>query len=329
MISVSHITDFLLFWGNQYLLAFIVFFVILKMRDHQLSYNNKVVRFFFNIGFCFCIIILLFVFYGLTLGSYQVDYNYQTIDLTDYDGKKEFILTSDQHLGRFNNNWRSKKSIQMIQKLDSDANVLILGDIVNNNSQHLDQIYKLKNLENNKYFVYGNHDYIVEGELNPFKPFQEKGRVKGLTKALNKSDINIIENDYIILEEDEKQKLILGGVDSVWAQKADYSFLNEINVDDTLILMCHNPDCLLEIAQDPYKQKVDLVLCGHTHGGEMRLPFIGSMSPTGLHIHLPSKYDEGYNEYKGIPIYITSGLGNIGVRMRTFNPAEVVILTIK
>jgi predicted MPP superfamily phosphohydrolase len=44
---------------------------------------------------------------------------------------------------------------------------------------------------------------------------------------------------------------------------------------------------------------------------------------------LPREYDQGYKEYEGIPVFITSGVGSIGIRMRLFNPPEIVVLTIE
>ena len=72
---------------------------------------------------------------------------------------------------------------------------------------------------------------------------------------------------------------------------------------------------------------VDLVLSGHTHGGEIRLPFIGPVGP--MPTVLPREYDKGYKEYKGIPVFITSGVGSTGTRVRLFNPPEIVVLTIE
>ena len=77
------------------------------------------------------------------------------------------------------------------------------------------------------------------------------------------------------------------------------------------------------------KANVDLVVTGHTHGGEMRLPVIGPISPIGLPIQLPQEYDQGYHIYNDTPLFITSGLGTVGNRMRSFNPPEIVILTIE
>jgi hypothetical protein len=241
------------------------------------------------------------------------------------------IVISDLHLGRYNNQKRLERVVEDINKIDDIDYVLILGDIVNNTDEYLSQLDLLKQIENKELiFIYGNHDYSIEYEKQSLIAGERAiQRVGGLEDKLIEMDIMILENTTQTIENKNGKKFVLGGIDSVWAGKADYSFLDGVEADDTFVLLCHNPDCLLDLEHNPSSDKVDLVLAGHTHGGEMRFPGIGSISPVGLPTKIPDEYDEGLHDYKGIPIYITSGVGNVGIRMRTFNPPEIVILTIQ
>ena len=75
------------------------------------------------------------------------------------------------------------------------------------------------------------------------------------------------------------------------------------------------------------KHNIDLVLAGHTHGGQIRLPFIGAV-PT-LPTAIDDSYDKGLFQFDSFKLFITSGLGEVGPRARLFNPPEIVKLKLK
>ncbi len=275
--------------------------------------------------------VLVFFSYGTLVEPNRIHINHQDINVADSKESIRMIVISDLHLGRYNNQKRLERVVKEINKIEDIDYVLLLGDIVNNTDEYLSQLDTLKQIKNKELiFVYGNHDYSIEYERNGLIAGEKAiQRVEGLEDKLLEIDITILENEAQEIEVGDSKKLVLGGIDSVWAGKADYSFIDDVRPDDTFILLCHNPDCLLDLENNPESEKVDLVLAGHTHGGEMRFPGIGSISPVGLPTKISDEYDEGLHEYKGIPIYITSGVGNVGIRMRTFNPPEIVILTIQ
>ena len=89
-----------------------------------------------------------------------------------------------------------------------------------------------------------------------------------------------------------------------------------------IILIAHNPDAILYSNAD----RADLVIAGHTHGGQIRLPWIGSIAriPTIL----GNDYDKGLFEYGDQQLFITSGVSETGPRARLFNPPVISVLTI-
>jgi hypothetical protein len=90
--------------------------------------------------------------------------------------------------------------------------------------------------------------------------------------------------------------------------------------DDTpTLVLAHNPDARGELA--PYRW--DLMLCGHTHGGQVKLPWIG---PLVLPIR-DRRFAEGLCRWEGRWIYVTRGVGNLwGVRFNC--PPEITLLTV-
>ena len=86
--------------------------------------------------------------------------------------------------------------------------------------------------------------------------------------------------------------------------------------------MTHNPD-LVERVRD---ERVDLVLSGHTHGGQVVLPFVGA--PV-----LPSRYGQKYRAGMvygpRARVFVTTGVGTIGPPMRFRCPPEVALITLR
>jgi predicted MPP superfamily phosphohydrolase len=75
----------------------------------------------------------------------------------------------------------------------------------------------------------------------------------------------------------------------------------------------------------PAGQSVKLMLSGHTHGGQIRLPFIGAMQlpPMG------KKYVEGWFQRGGLQLYVNRGLGAVGVPFRFDCPPEITLFTLR
>ena len=109
----------------------------------------------------------------------------------------------------------------------------------------------------------------------------------------------------------------------------DYNYGDEAipvltrDVDPALftVLLSHSPDYVLT-AQ---KYGVDLVLSGHTHGGQIRLPFIG---PVVCNISLGRKYMRGFFYFDKTALYVTSGIGTVFMPLRLFCPPEITVINL-
>lgn len=90
------------------------------------------------------------------------------------------------------------------------------------------------------------------------------------------------------------------------------------------IVLVHNPDLVLDVA-DIAGPKPGLVLAGHTHGGQVRLPLFGALYTS---TRLGRRYDRGLFVLDGFPLYITAGTGTSVIPVRLFDPPEVTLLTL-
>jgi predicted MPP superfamily phosphohydrolase len=145
--------------------------------------------------------------------------------------------------------------------------------------------------------VLGNHDWAV---------FQ-RGRQPGspmvadrLERALNQTGIRVLRNERHVLAAGGA-RLQLVGLDELWSGHCDPEAAFR-DADPTLptVVLVHNPDAIDLLADRPG----DWVLCGHTHGGQVRLPFYGAVVlPTEHH------YDAGRFQVAGRRLYVNRGLG--------------------
>ena len=95
--------------------------------------------------------------------------------------------------------------------------------------------------------------------------------------------------------------------------------LQQVPDDAFKILLCHTP----EVFADAHQHGIHLYLCGHTHGGQIRLPFIG---PVFTHTNAPRSFARGAWRFKTVQGYTSSGVGCSGVPARFLCPPEIVLI---
>ncbi len=262
-----------------------VFFLIIKKIFSSILNKEWLKRFCF-FGFIISSIISLYLIYGIWAKQHLVVYE-EEINIEDYDGEEfEVAVISDLHLGKFNNTAVSEKAIEKINSRESSKYVFVLGDILNSLEKDLSEIDILCEFDENKevFFIYGNHDYSYSGER--FNKIEEK---------LNKCNIRVLKNDMVQLD---NGVYVAGSLD-IWYDPVKFDYLDNLAEGESIILLAHNPD-VIQFAPD----QVDLMLSGHTHGGELRFPGIGGLAP--LPTKLDDSYDKGFFVYDDKDLFITS-----------------------
>ncbi len=155
--------------------------------------------------------------------------------------------------------------------------------------------------------VLGNHDV-----------FSDPDRV---TSALKAVEIPVLANQSIPIEKDGA-RFWLTGVDDVIGGSADLpGALHGIPGEEAVVLMAHEPDYADYVAQYP----VDLQLSGHTHAGQVRLPF---MRPLYLP-EMAKKYVWGLFKIGELTLYTNAGIGTVEIPVRFNCPPEVTLFTLR
>ena len=139
-------------------------------------------------------------------------------------------------------------------------------------------------------------------------------------KVYNDSNFIYLDNDYDIIYSKDKEKIFIGGINTVSYKLDDIdktmSYLKEDDSIQYRIILVHEPDISDKIV-DSYS--VNLILAGHSHNGQIRLPLIGP-------IYTPphsKKYYDNYYSINGTDLYISSGIGVSTANYRLFNRPSI------
>jgi len=163
------------------------------------------------------------------------------------------------------------------------------------------------------YAVLGNHDFWSGKEV-----------AADIVKGLEGIGVRVLRNEAVPLNR-AGQTLYVVGVDDYWEQT--YSLtkpLNKIPENACRILLSHNPDVNEDIESSG--RRIDFIISGHTHGGQIALPFVGAP-------YLPSpfgqKYRTGLVRDGNRKTWVSNGLGLFFVPIRLNCPPDVSLLTLR
>lgn len=250
------------------------------------------------------VITLLWSRFISTSGLHVKEYPIKTNLISeDYDGFK-IIHFSDLHYGSTANLKELKNVVTKINNLNPDV-IVFTGDLIDQDvtltDDEVNTITKELNKLNPKietFSVPGNHDYDHD-YWNQITP---------------NLDWTILDNTYKYVYNNSQEKIVFIGLDSYLRGEPDYqnafSFLNEQTEKIYTIVLAHEPDMIDEISDYDF----DLMLSGHSHLGQVRLPLIGSIiTPTGAKKY----YDEHY-KVGNADLYINGGIGTSVLDYRFF-----------
>lgn len=256
----------------------------------------------------FIIIIVIILLYSYFIGNNGLKVKeYKIVNKkipNDFYGLK-IVHISDIHYGKNYNEKKLEKVVSKINEINPDL-VFLTGDLVDNGNvskEDEDEIKKiLSKIKANlgKYAITGNHDYKYENWAYVIK---------------DAGFINLNDTYQVLYSGDSK--ILISGISTNYygnipineKLKDTSDFLQKEDVNYKILLI-HEPDYIEQIDED-----FDLILAGHSHNGQITLPFIGALyTPKGS-----KKYYKNYYKIKTSDLYISSGLGTSILPFRLFN----------
>ncbi|PEB51818.1 phosphoesterase [Bacillus pseudomycoides] len=232
----------------------------------------------------------------------------------------KIVQLSDLHSKKFGEN--QEILIEKVKSLNPEI-IVITGDLVD--SKRYDAAASLRGMKElvkhyPVYFVTGNHE-------------SWSGRYDSLEKELKRQNVIVLRNEHVRIQKDGQEIYLLGIDDPAFTAKNNdeneeiTTVKNEVvKAKDTIgsdgykLLLSHRPELLQVYAE----QQIDLVLSGHAHGGQVRLPFIGGLVAPNQGV-LP-KYTAGLYEEQNTSMIVSRGLGNSVIPQRVFNRPEIVVV---
>ena len=277
----------------------------------------KVKSWIFKILWSFLGLIVIFLLYS------HYEYRHikiRTIEIKskdipeEFNGKRILFVADFQYdtMSRYNRK-QQKKAIELINAQKKDM-ILLGGDYATwekNIPKFYEDAKDIKIPELGVYAIYGNHEYPGAEET------AENMKKLGFNLLVNENRKITINNENIYI----------AGVTDLWHGKPDAKkALEGLKKEDFVLFLTHNPEYFEEMTEDE-KEKADMTLAGHTHGGQVT--FFGKIIMSA--IKDKKKYGYGMKEYNGHKIYITSGLGGAFLEMfiRFFARPEIVIFELK
>lgn len=259
-------------------------------------------------------VILLYSRFIATKGLVTKEYKITSSNIQDNFHGFKIVHISDIHYGRTTDKKDLEKIVNEINLLKPDI-VVLTGDLIDKDTE-LNETLKSEIIESlnsisvtvGKYAISGNHD-------NNFSEWES---------IINDSGFKNIGDNYELIYSDGYTPILLAGLSSNLNNQTDITerynkiltYATEENIRDLYkILLIHEPDYINNIDYSNF----NLILAGHSHNGQVKLPFVGGIIlPNGA-----KKYYKEYYKLNNTDLYISSGIGTSQISFRLFNRPSI------
>jgi uncharacterized protein len=278
----------------------------------------------------------LLIFCSIILMTYM-HWEAGTIEVTavsDPDAPDRIVFIADPHV-RPENIAHTREVIRVINSLHPSV-VLIGGDFSFHENENLSLQQVWKEIDAPVYAVLGNHDYLagidgggIHGRVSWVKElllrsqdhdagflysdFPDPSHAQAIVSVLEQNGVTVLRNEYAELEPDGKH-LIIVGVDDVWAERADPPEIPDAT-GAYVIYLVHEPSWRPG-------WEADLVLSGHTHGGQYNIP------PMWIIDYFHIIQIRGLSWKGDVPLFVTRGIGTSdhAWEFRYLSSPEIVVI---
>lgn len=234
---------------------------------------------------------------------------------TEFDNFR-IVQVSDLHNAEFGKN--NEKLLAMLKQTDADI-IVITGDLIDSRNTKVDVAVSFAEKATKiapTYYINGNHEARVPEEYERLK------------QGLDEAGVTILENDSIDITIGDEAFTLIGIndssfrmelVDDTMMQNVSHQLMSVVPDNDNYkILLAHKPHYF-----DAYANQVDLVLSGHAHGGQFKIPFIGGLVAPGQGF-FPEYYTGSYIK-ENTEMIVSRGIGNSIIPFRINNKPEIII----
>lgn len=218
------------------------------------------------------------------------------------------IFLADIHYGRTIKKERMRQLIERVNRMEPDL-ILLGGDYVMA-KQYIKPCFEMLSHLKSAYGTYGvlgNHDVVEDCEATIW--------------AMKKAGIHLLHNDAIWIG--EKERIRIGGVGDLRTQHQNLKpTLEGVDKNDFVILLTHNPRYVYQLGQDI---PIDLVLAGHTHGGQFApLKHLQGVTPKRVKHRTGLEFLAGRRRWGQMEVIVSNGIGTAKFPLRVATSPEIV-----
>lgn len=271
--------------------------------------KNKKHKWFLIFGFV-CVCFVLFLEYQnkhLVVDNFIVQSEKISDDLNGF----KIVQISDLHNANFG---RDNDKLLTLIKIQNPDIVVITGDFVDSNHTNINKALEFAQKVQEicpTYYITGNHEYwLDEKDLDI------------LFSGLRARGITILENECVNIDKNNSSFILVGLDDRNLSDNTLAKILQDHKGEFTVVL-AHEPQYISNYS----REKVDLVLSGHAHGGQFRLPLIGGVVAPDQGFN--PQYTDGEYKINDTTMIVSRGLGNSIIPVRLFNYPEIVCVELK
>lgn len=283
-----------------------------EKRNKALSITFKIIMWLFII-FALLFITLRYIGnYGLVVKEKSLIYS----KLPESFHGLKIVQFTDLHYGTTINTKSFKKVVNKINNIKPDI-IVFTGDLIDKNysitekeKEEVKQLLNEMTASLGKYAVQGNHD------KNNFDTIMKD------------TDFIVLDNSYDLIYNEGYEPILITGIGSSILKNTDidkafYYFSEEnSNKDIFVINLLHEPDNIDTILE---KYNVDLALAGHSHNGQVRLPF----TPALVKVEGAKKYYEAEYTINDTKLFISGGIGTSNYPFRLFNHPSINFIRLR
>jgi len=220
------------------------------------------------------------------------------------------VQLSDLHCGPFASGKRVEAWVAAANRLEGDL-VAVTGDLIASGAAFVPVVARALGAlvgRDGVYACMGNHDYFTEGDA--------------VATALADAGLAVLRNRGVAIERGGA-RLYLAGVDDTWTRRDDLDeALAGRPAGTPTVLLAHDPALFPAAAA----HGVELTLSGHTHGGQLGVPFFARRWNLA---RVMTRFASGLYRDGGSTLYVNHGLGTTGVPIRMLVAPEIAVLTLR
>jgi uncharacterized protein len=258
--------------------------------------------------------------YSAEIARHEIDIVQRPIsiaNLPDSFHGYRIVQLSDIHLDEYTEPFFLERIVHKVNTLAPDL-VLVTGDFITHGSlTFITSRHAIRRCAEIlttltaplRYGCLGNHDVAFDAAT--------------VINTLHAHGTPVLVNQYLPIER-KGDRLWLCAVDDPGTSYPNLDRALPEEPDGPVILLAHEPDYADDVVAHPRGPLVDLMLSGHSHGGQIRLPFLGPL----ILPPMAEKYPEGHYHFERMQLYVNRGLGTVGLPLRLNCPPEITLITL-